>query len=137
MRRAMDSIGHPALLLVDAVSSLGSIDFRMDEWKVDVVRLRLAEGPDAARRPGRYLRQREGAGGAAHNAKQARCYFDYLDMLNQNKNGYFPYTPALPMLYGLKEVAAGDRRRKAWRTSSSATPTWPAACAPRCTRAGG
>ena len=103
LRKAMDSVRHPALLFVDAVSSLGSIDFLMDEWNVDVCvsgsqkGLMLPAGLGVTCVSEKALEARRSA------SKQRCCYFDYLDMLSQNKNGYFPYTPALPMLYGLKE----------------------------------
>jgi len=84
LRKVMDATGHPALLCVDAVSSLASIDFNMDEWGVD-----LAVSP-------KTLAMRE-------SAQSKRCYFDLADMITANESGYFPYTPALPMLYGLRE----------------------------------
>ncbi len=102
VRRAMDAAKHPALLFVDAVSSLGSIDFRMDEWGVDVCvsgsqkGLMLPAGLGVTCVSPKALAARE-------SSKQPRCYFDYGDMIKANATGYFPYTPALPMLYGLKE----------------------------------
>jgi len=103
IRRAMDSVGHPALLFVDAVSSLGSIDFRMDEWKVDVCVAGSQKGLMLPAGLGITCVSEKALEARRTTAKQPRCYFDYIDMINQNKNGYFPYTPALPMLYGLKE----------------------------------
>jgi alanine-glyoxylate transaminase / serine-glyoxylate transaminase / serine-pyruvate transaminase len=106
IRRAMDAANHPAFLFVDAVSSLASIDFRMDEWKVDVCvsgsqkGLMLPAGLGVTCVSERALEARR------TTARQPRCYFDYIDMVNQNKGGYFPYTPALPLLYGLKESLA-------------------------------
>jgi alanine-glyoxylate transaminase / serine-glyoxylate transaminase / serine-pyruvate transaminase len=106
LRRAMDAARHPAFLMVDAVSSLGSIDFRMDEWQVDVCvsgsqkGLMLPAGLGVTCVSDKALEARR------TTSRQPRCYFDYLDMLQQNKAGYFPYTPALPMLYGLKESLA-------------------------------
>lgn len=102
VRRAMDAARHPALLFVDAVSSLGSIDFRMDEWSVDVCvcgsqkGLMLPAGLGITCVSPKALAARQ-------SARQPRCYFDYLDMIKANATGYFPYTPPLPMLYGLKE----------------------------------
>ena len=102
MRRAMDSINHPALLFVDAVSALASIDFRMDEWGVDVCvsgsqkGLMLPAGLGVTCVSAKALE-------AAKHATSRRCYFDYGDMVNANASGYFPYTPALPLLYGLRE----------------------------------
>ncbi len=106
IRQVMRETGHPALLFVDAVSSLASIDFRMDEWEVDVCitgsqkGLMLPAGLGVTCVSEKALQARRGT------ANLPRCYFDYLDMLAQNENGYFPYTPALPLLYGLKESLA-------------------------------
>ena len=104
-RRAMDSIKHPALLFVDAVSALASIDFRMDEWGVDVCvsgsqkGLMLPAGLGVTCVSAKAL-------DAAKQATSRRCYFDYADMVKANASGYFPYTPALPLLYGLRESLA-------------------------------
>jgi alanine-glyoxylate transaminase/serine-glyoxylate transaminase/serine-pyruvate transaminase len=103
LREAIDDVGHPALLLVDAVSSLGSIDFRMDDWKVDVCVAGSQKGLMLPAGLG-VTCVSEKALLARQTSKQPRCYFDYVEMVNQNKNGYFPYTPALAMLYGLKEA---------------------------------
>ena len=106
IRRAMDAAGHPAFLFVDAVSSLGSIDFRMDEWKVDVCVSGSQKGLMLPAGLGVTCISEKALEARRTTSRQPRCYFDYIDMLNQNKNGYFPYTPALPMLYGLKESLA-------------------------------
>lgn len=103
IRRAMDAVNHPAFLFVDAVSSLGSIDFRMDEWKVDVCVSGSQKGLMLPAGLGITCVSEKALEARRTTSKQPRCYFDYIDMVNQNKNGYFPYTPALPMLYGLKE----------------------------------
>ena len=103
LRKAMDAVGHPALLFVDAVSSLGSIDFRMDEWKVDVCVSGSQKGLMLPAGLGITCVSEKALEARRSTAKNPRCYFDYLDMINQNKNGYFPYTPALSLLYGLKE----------------------------------
>lgn len=103
IRKAMDSVGHPAFLFVDAVSSLGSIDFRMDEWKVDVCVAGSQKGLMLPAGLGITCVSEKALEARRTTAKQPRCYFDYIDQLNQNKNGYFPYTPALSLLYGLKE----------------------------------
>jgi alanine-glyoxylate transaminase/serine-glyoxylate transaminase/serine-pyruvate transaminase len=103
LRKAMDAVGHPAFLFVDAVSSLGSIDFRMDEWKVDVRVSGSQKGLMLPAGLGITCVSEKALEARRTNAKNPRCYFDYLDMINQNKNGYFPYTPALSLLYGLKE----------------------------------
>jgi alanine-glyoxylate transaminase / serine-glyoxylate transaminase / serine-pyruvate transaminase len=105
LRAAMDSVKHPALLFVDAVSALASIDFRMDEWGVDVCvsgsqkGLMLPAGLGVTCVSQKALE-------AAKRAKSPRCYFDYADMVQANASGYFPYTPALPMMYGLRESLA-------------------------------
>jgi glycerate dehydrogenase len=105
MRQAMDTVKHPAFLFVDSVSALASIDFRMDEWGVDVCvsgsqkGLMLPAGLGVT-----CVSQRALA--AAKSATSKRCYFDYADMVQANASGYFPYTPSLPMLYGLRESLA-------------------------------
>jgi alanine-glyoxylate transaminase/serine-glyoxylate transaminase/serine-pyruvate transaminase len=102
VRKAIDSAAHPALLFVDAVSSLGCIDFRMDEWGVDVCvsgsqkGLMLPAGLGITCVSAKALK-------ASSTARQPRCYFDYADMVKSNGTGYFPYTPALTLLYGLRE----------------------------------
>jgi alanine-glyoxylate transaminase/serine-glyoxylate transaminase/serine-pyruvate transaminase len=98
----MDSVNHPALLFVDSVSALGSIDFRMDDWAVDVCisgsqkGLMLPAGLGVTCVSPKALE-------AARGATSRRCYFDYRDMVQANASGYFPYTPPLPLLYGLRE----------------------------------
>jgi len=102
VRRALDSIKHPSLLFVDTVSALASIDFRMDEWGVDVCvggsqkGLMLPAGLGVTCVSPKALE-------AAKTATSRRCYFDYADMVQANATGYFPYTPSLPMMYGLRE----------------------------------
>ena len=105
VRQAIDSVKHPALLFVDSVSALASIDFRMDEWGVDVCvsgsqkGLMLPAGLGVTCVSQKALE-------ASKKATSKRCYFDYADMVQANASGYFPYTPALPMLYGLRESLA-------------------------------
>ncbi|HEY6208147.1 MAG TPA: aminotransferase class V-fold PLP-dependent enzyme [Gemmatimonadales bacterium] len=102
VRRAMDAAKHPALLYVDGVSSVGSIDFRMDEWRVDLAitgsqkGLMLPAGLGIVCASPTALAARE-------HAKCPRAFFDFGDMIKANASGYFPYTPALPLLYGLRE----------------------------------
>ena len=103
LRRVMDNVGHPALLCVDAVSSLASIDFRMDEWRVDLAVSGSQKGlmmPAGLGILAVSLKALE----AMKTAESKRCYFDLADMIAANSSGYFPYTPALPMLYGLREA---------------------------------
>lgn len=103
IRKAMDSVKHPALLFVDSVSALASIDFRMDEWGVDVCisgsqkGLMLPAGLGVTCVSPKALE-------AAKQAKSKRCYFDYGDMVAANASGYFPYTPSFQMLCGLREA---------------------------------
>jgi alanine-glyoxylate transaminase / serine-glyoxylate transaminase / serine-pyruvate transaminase len=105
MRKAIDSASHPALLFVDSVSALASIDFRMDEWGVDVCvggsqkGLMLPAGLGITCVSAKAL-------AAATTATSKRCYFDYADMAKTSATGYFPYTPSIPMLYGLREALA-------------------------------
>jgi alanine-glyoxylate transaminase/serine-glyoxylate transaminase/serine-pyruvate transaminase len=102
VRRIMNNANHPAMLFVDAVSSFASIDLRFDEWGIDMCvtgsqkGLMLPAGLGILCASERALEMR-------HLAKSKRAYFDLNDMLNSNRNGYFPYTPALSLLYGLKE----------------------------------
>ena len=102
VRRALDTAAHPALLFVDAVSSLASIDFRMDEWRVDLAVSGSQKGLMLPAGLG-ILAVSHRALGAIATARSRRCYFDLNDMIKANATGYFPYTPALPMLYGLRE----------------------------------
>jgi len=103
VRKAMDAAGHPALLFVDGVSSIASIDFRMDEWGVD--------GAISGSQKGFMLP----AGGAlvafsqkalarVETCNYPRCFLDLKDQMNANKDGYTPYTPNLPLLYGLRQA---------------------------------
>jgi alanine-glyoxylate transaminase / serine-glyoxylate transaminase / serine-pyruvate transaminase len=102
VRRALDAAKHPALLYVDTVSSLVSIDFRQDEWGVD---LAVSGSQKGFMLPAglSFLGVSQKALKAMDGAKSKRCYFDLADMIKANATGYFPYTPALPMLYGLRE----------------------------------
>jgi alanine-glyoxylate transaminase/serine-glyoxylate transaminase/serine-pyruvate transaminase len=102
VRKALDGARHPALLYVDAVSSLASIDFRMDEWQVDLAVSGSQKGLMLPAGLG-ILGVSQKALMAMQGAKSRRCYFDLADMIKANASGYFPYTPALPMLYGLRE----------------------------------
>jgi alanine-glyoxylate transaminase/serine-glyoxylate transaminase/serine-pyruvate transaminase len=103
VRKALDAAKHPALLYVDTVSSLGSIDFRMDEWGVD---LAVSGSQKGFMLPAglAFLGVSQKALAAMPGAKSRRCYFDLADMIKANASGFFPYTPALPMLYGLREA---------------------------------
>src|SRR5579863_3258951 len=102
IRKALDAAKHPALLFVDSVSALCSIDFRMDEWGVDVCVSGSQKGLMLPAGLGITCVSQK-ALAATKSAKGRRCYFDYADMVSANASGYFPYTPSLPMLYGLRE----------------------------------
>jgi len=105
IRRAMNQAGHPALLMVDTISSLGSIDYRHDEWGVDVTVAGSQKGLMLP--PGLSFNAiSEKALSANKSAKLPRSYWDWQDMLGPNRNGYFPFTPATTLLYGLKEALA-------------------------------
>ncbi|HXZ49013.1 MAG TPA: aminotransferase class V-fold PLP-dependent enzyme [Usitatibacter sp.] len=105
VRRAMDEAGHPALLYVDAVSSLASIDFRFSEWRVDLAvtgsqkGLMMPAGLGIVCAGPRALE-------AERRARLARVFFSFADMRRANVDGYFPYTPSLPLLHGLRESLA-------------------------------
>ncbi len=101
VRKVLDAVNHPALLFVDGVSSIASIDFRMDEWGVDVAVSGSQKGfmlPAGLA----IICVSEKALAARSQAQLKRCFFDWDDMLNTNPGGYFPYTPAMPMLRGLR-----------------------------------
>ena len=105
IRRAIDAAGHPALLLVDTISSLASIDFRMDEWGVDVAVGCSQKGLMLP--PGLGFNAiGERALAAAETATLPRAYWDWRPMLANNARGFFPYTPATNLLYGLREALA-------------------------------
>lgn len=105
VRRALDAAKHPALLMVDTVSSLASIDFRMDEWGVDCSVSGSQKGFMLPAGLG-LLGLSQKALKAMETATSRRCYFDIGDMARANATGYFPYTPSIPLLYGLKEALA-------------------------------
>ena len=102
VRKALDNAGHPALLMVDTISSLGSIDYRHDEWGVDVAIGGSQKGLMLP--PGlSFNAVSEKALAANKSARMPRSYWDWQAMLANNKNGFFPYTPATNLLYGLRE----------------------------------
>ena len=102
IRQLMDRAGHPALLIVDAISSLAAIDFRHDEWGVDVTILGSQKGLMLP--PGLCFNAvSEKALAANQSARMPRAYWDWQDVLKQNKAGFFPYTPPTNLLYGLRE----------------------------------
>ncbi|MDT5219499.1 MAG: alanine-glyoxylate transaminase / serine-glyoxylate transaminase / serine-pyruvate transaminase, partial [Mycobacterium sp.] len=103
VRQAMDSVGHPALLLVDAVSSLGCIDYRHDEWGVDVTVAGSQKGLMLP--PGMSFNAiSEKALDASTSAGLPKSYWDWQPILAANRHGFFPYTPVTNLLYGLREA---------------------------------
>src|SRR3972149_130271 len=103
VRAALDGAGHPALLLVDTVSSLASIDFRFDAWGVDVALTGPQKGlmlpPGLA-----ILAVSARALAASEKARCPRAYWDWRPVLERNRRGEFPYTPATVLLFGLAEA---------------------------------
>ena len=103
VRKAIDAARHPALLMVDTISSLASIDYRHDEWGVDVTvagsqkGLMLPPGLSFNCISPRALQ-------ASKSAKLPRSYWAWDEMIANGKSGYFPYTPATNLLYGLREA---------------------------------
>lgn len=103
VRRAMDRAGHPALLMVDTISSLASIDYRQDEWGVDVTVAGSQKGLMLP--PGLSFNGiSKKALAASKQAGLPKSYWSWQDMLRANDNGFFPYTPATNLLYGLREA---------------------------------
>ncbi len=105
VRNAIDAVGHPCLLMVDVISSLGSIDYRHDEWGVDVTIAGSQKGLMLP--PGlSFNAVSEKALEAGKSARLAKSYWDWQDMLKLNTDGFFPYTPATNLLFGLREAVA-------------------------------
>jgi alanine-glyoxylate transaminase / serine-glyoxylate transaminase / serine-pyruvate transaminase len=103
VRKAMDAANHPALLFVDGVSSIASIDFRLDEWGVDAA---ISGSQKGFMMPagGAFLAFSQKALSLVETCTYPRCFLDLKDQMNTNKDGYTPYTPALPILYGLRKA---------------------------------
>ena len=103
IRAAMDRAKHPALLMVDTISSLGSMDYRHQDWGVDVTIGGSQKGLMLP--PGlSFNAVSEKALAANKTAKMHRYYWDWQEMLTPNRQGFFPYTPATNLLYGLREA---------------------------------
>lgn len=103
VRQAIDSAGHPALLMVDVISSLGSIDYRHDEWGVDVTVGGSQKGlmlPPGLSFNAVSVKARI----AARSAQIPRSYWDWAEMIQANEKGVFPYTPGTNLLFGLREA---------------------------------
>ncbi len=105
VRRAMDAAGHPAMLYVDCVSSLASMDFRMDEWGVDLAVSGSQKGFMLITGMA-IIGVSQKAMAACETAKCPRCFFDFRDMAGANATGNFPYTPPLQIMHGLRESLA-------------------------------
>jgi len=103
VRRAIDAARHPAMLYVDGVSSIASLDFRADEWQVDLAITGSQKGLMLPAGIGIVCASPK-AMAANKTATCARGYFDFADHVKANATGYFPYTPSLPLLYGLREA---------------------------------
>jgi alanine-glyoxylate transaminase/serine-glyoxylate transaminase/serine-pyruvate transaminase len=133
VRKAIDAAGHPALLMVDAISSLGSAPFRHDEWGVDVAVTCSQKGLMLPPGLG-IVAVSEKAAAAARANGTPRSYWDWSDMMASNKRGYFPYTPATNLLYGLQESIACmraegldnvfERHRRLARATRAAVRHW-------------
>jgi alanine-glyoxylate transaminase / serine-glyoxylate transaminase / serine-pyruvate transaminase len=103
IRAAIDAAGHPALLLVDTISSLGSIDYRHDEWGVDVTVAGSQKGLMLP--PGMSFNAiSDKALEASRSSTLPRTFWDWRPMLEANERGFFPYTPNTNLMYGLKEA---------------------------------
>jgi alanine-glyoxylate transaminase/serine-glyoxylate transaminase/serine-pyruvate transaminase len=103
IRRAIDAAGHPALFMVDTISSLASMDYRHEEWGVDVTVGGSQKGLMLP--PGLSFNAiSEKAMAANKSARSARYYWDWQEMLKPNRAGFFPYTPATNLIYGLREA---------------------------------
>ena len=105
VRAAMDTAGHPALLMVDTISSLACMDYRHDDWGVDVTVSGSQKGLMLP--PGlSFTAISDKALVASETSDFAKSYWRWQDMLEANKKGFFPYTPATNLLYGLQEALA-------------------------------
>jgi len=107
LRAVMNRLRHPALLIVDTVSSLASVDFRHDEWEVDVAVSGSQKGLMVP--PGlafNAVSEKALKASAAKRVKSTSTYWDWHEMIRINASGYFPYTPATNLLYGLREALA-------------------------------
>ena len=103
VRKAIDAANHPALLMVDTISGLASADFRFDEWGVDVAISGSQKGLMLP--PGLSFNAVSVKALEAHkSSSMSKSYWDWSDMLEANKRGYFPYTPSTNLLFGLAEA---------------------------------
>src|SRR5579859_875901 len=105
IRQAIDKARHPALLMVDTISSLGSVEYRHDEWGVDVTVSCSQKGLMLPPGLG-FNAVSDKALAAGKSNSMPRSYWDWDEMLKSNSSGFFPYSPATNMLFGLKEAVA-------------------------------
>ncbi len=105
VRQAIDVVGHSALLLVDSISGLASVDYEHDKWGADVTVSGSQKGLMMPPGLGFNALSDRALEAAKHGGSQ-RSYWDWQEMLASNESGYFPYTPATTLLYGLKEAIA-------------------------------
>ena len=105
VRKAMDAAHHPALLMADTVSSLGSVDFRHDEWGIDVTVCGSQKGLMLPPGLGFNAISKKALAATA-SARMPRAYWDWEDMLKLNAGGFWPYTPPTNLLWGLRESIA-------------------------------
>ncbi len=105
IRKAIDAAGHPALFMVDTISSLASVDYRHDEWQVDVTVSGSQKGLMLPPGLG-FNAVSEKALAASKTNTLPRSFWDWQEMIKINAGGFFPYTPATNLLYGLKEALA-------------------------------
>jgi alanine-glyoxylate transaminase / serine-glyoxylate transaminase / serine-pyruvate transaminase len=103
IRRVMNRLRHPALFIVDAISSLASMDYRHDEWEADVTVTGSQKGLMVPPGLG-FNAVSEKALAANQRARLPKSYWDWQDMLKHNQSGFFPYTPATNLLYALREA---------------------------------
>ena len=102
VRGALNAANHPAFLFVDGVSSIASIDFKMDDWGVDAI---ISGSQKGFMLPagGAFLAFSQKALTASESSNYPRCFLDLKDQITNNATGYTPYTPNLPILYGLRK----------------------------------
>jgi alanine-glyoxylate transaminase/serine-glyoxylate transaminase/serine-pyruvate transaminase len=129
VRRAIDAAGHPALLLVDTISGLGSVDYRHDEWGVDVTISGSQKGLMLP--PGiSFNAVSTKALEASKHASMGRAFWAWDEIIEMNKTGYWPYTPNTNLLYGLSESWTCFWK-KAWTISLPGMKDWLKPAAPR------
>ncbi len=127
VRSAIDAARHPALLYVDSVSGVVSLPFAMDAWGVDAAITGSQKGFMLPAGLGSVRHEPRGRSSAASRRECARVFFDLGDMIAANASGYFPYTPSVPLLYGLRESLDMHLRGRTGRTSMPAITAWPRA----------